>query len=105
MYARLAELSVDAEAGAFGTEVDPAESARRIDLRGLPLVTIDGETARDFDDAVLNVGARQQHLGQLRAAEGSDNPAVETMLARTPADRIADEKAANHPTVASSPGV
>jgi ribonuclease R len=43
---------VDAEARAFGTEVDPAESARRIDLRGLPLVTIDGETARDFDDAV-----------------------------------------------------
>ncbi|HTY92872.1 MAG TPA: ribonuclease R [Steroidobacteraceae bacterium] len=43
---------VSAEADAFGTEVDPEESARRIDLRGLPLVTIDGETARDFDDAV-----------------------------------------------------
>ncbi len=41
------------EAEAYGTEVDPAEAARRIDLRGLPLVTIDGETAKDFDDAVF----------------------------------------------------
>ena len=41
------------EAEAFGGEVDPAESARRVDLRDLPLVTIDGETAKDFDDAVF----------------------------------------------------
>ena len=43
---------VIAEADAYGDQVDAKESARRIDLRGLPLVTIDGETARDFDDAV-----------------------------------------------------
>jgi ribonuclease R len=41
-----------AEADAYGDRVDANESARRIDLRELPLVTIDGETARDFDDAV-----------------------------------------------------
>ncbi len=41
------------EAEAFGGEVDPAEAARRVDLRDLPLVTIDGETAKDFDDAVF----------------------------------------------------
>ncbi len=40
------------EAERFGSQVDAAESARRVDLRGLPLVTIDGESARDFDDAV-----------------------------------------------------
>jgi ribonuclease R len=33
--------------------LDPAEVARRTDFRDLPIVTIDGETAKDFDDAVL----------------------------------------------------
>ncbi len=32
---------------------DPSAAAGRRDFRGLPVVTIDGETARDFDDAVL----------------------------------------------------
>ncbi len=32
---------------------DPNAAAHRADFRGLPIVTIDGETARDFDDAVL----------------------------------------------------
>jgi ribonuclease R len=33
--------------------LDPADLAEREDFRSLPIVTIDGETARDFDDAVL----------------------------------------------------
>ena len=32
--------------------VKPSEYKNRVDLRELPLITIDGETARDFDDAV-----------------------------------------------------
>jgi ribonuclease R len=40
------------EAQAWGEVVDPLESLSRIDLRSLPLVTIDGENAKDFDDAV-----------------------------------------------------
>jgi len=33
--------------------LDSEEAARRRDFRALPIVTIDGETARDFDDAVI----------------------------------------------------
>jgi len=34
------------------SEVPEEAKANRVDLRGIPLVTIDGEDARDFDDAV-----------------------------------------------------
>jgi ribonuclease R len=40
------------EAGRFPPEVESAAIAGRADLRALKLVTIDGEDARDFDDAV-----------------------------------------------------
>jgi len=41
------------EAEALATEVDEDDKQGRVDLRDLPFVTIDGEDARDFDDAVL----------------------------------------------------
>jgi len=41
-----------AESEGFGAEVPEAAKAGRRDLRKLPLVTIDGADARDFDDAV-----------------------------------------------------
>ncbi|TXI77818.1 MAG: ribonuclease R [Dokdonella sp.] len=42
-----------AEAAAYPATLSAAESEGRTDLRHLPLLTIDGETARDFDDAVF----------------------------------------------------
>jgi len=47
-----------AERGSSG----PEEAASRRDFRSLPIVTIDGETARDFDDAVL-VAERANRAG------------------------------------------
>ncbi len=44
--------SVTQEARAFAQEVEPEDIQGREDLRALPFVTIDGEDARDFDDAV-----------------------------------------------------
>ena len=44
--------AVQAEARALPAEVDEKDKTNRVDLRDLPFVTIDGEDARDFDDAV-----------------------------------------------------
>lgn len=43
---------VVAQSSAIGAEVDPKAIKERRDIRAMPLVTIDGEDARDFDDAV-----------------------------------------------------
>jgi ribonuclease R len=50
-----ANVLAEASASAAQTvdTLTPAEVLQRRDFRGLPIVTIDGETARDFDDAVL----------------------------------------------------
>lgn len=44
---------VIAEAALLPSEVAEADKPHRVDVRNLPFVTIDGEDARDFDDAVL----------------------------------------------------
>lgn len=48
------------QAESYPRTVQPADYRGRIDLREMPLITIDGETARDFDDAVY---AEQQGKG------------------------------------------
>jgi len=47
--------AVEQEIAGLGAEVDESAKLNRADLRGLPLVTIDGADARDFDDAVACV--------------------------------------------------
>ncbi len=49
---RLWPAEVEQEMEIFPTEVEEDHKAGREDIRALPLVTIDGEDARDFDDAV-----------------------------------------------------
>jgi ribonuclease R len=52
-----------AEAQAFDNTIPARELRGRRDFRTLPIVTIDGETARDFDDAVF---VRRMHNGNFQ---------------------------------------
>jgi ribonuclease R len=52
---------VQAEARTTQQQVREADVSGRRDFRNLPIVTIDGETARDFDDAVYVASLRNGH--------------------------------------------
>ncbi len=78
---RIFPEKVLAEARAVA-HLDPEEVASRRDFRSLPIVTIDGETARDFDDAVLvteRAGGAGYEL-QVHIADVSEYVRAETDL-------------------------
>lgn len=70
----------------FPSQVRPVDRRGRVDLRDVELVTIDGEDARDFDDAVycevvdLEVGAEQVldagYLAPGASSDGGDREGV-----------------------------
>ncbi|MBQ6373716.1 MAG: ribonuclease R [Clostridia bacterium] len=51
-FSTVTEDAAAFEAADFPSVIPPEEQACRTDLRGLDVFTIDGETAKDFDDAV-----------------------------------------------------
>ncbi|MBP6541642.1 MAG: ribonuclease R [Piscinibacter sp.] len=56
-----------AQAAALPEKIRPADRKHRIDLTDVPLVTIDGEDARDFDDAVYCEPAK---IGRTKSPNG-----------------------------------
>ncbi|PIQ52691.1 MAG: ribonuclease R, partial [Comamonadaceae bacterium CG12_big_fil_rev_8_21_14_0_65_59_15] len=54
-----------AQARALPDKVQPLDKVQRVDLTDIPLVTIDGEDARDFDDAVY---CEPNRIGKGRSA-------------------------------------
>ncbi len=56
-----------AQAAALPEKIRPADRKHRIDLTDVPLVTIDGEDARDFDDAVY---CEPTKIGRTKAPNG-----------------------------------
>ncbi len=78
-----------AQAAKLPGAVRPAELKGRVDLRDVPLVTIDGEDARDYDDAVYcepieAIPARGESVG---APAQADEPVEGARARRAPVSR------------------
>ncbi|HLF31037.1 MAG TPA: ribonuclease R [Xanthomonadales bacterium] len=86
---------VEDEAASFGPLVTDEMTGGRRDLRDLPLVTIDGADARDFDDAVY----AQRRQGGWRLVV-----AIADVSAYVQPDSVLDEEALNRATSVYFPG-
>jgi len=75
------------QAESFSKNVMPADFQGREDLRSLPLVTIDGETAKDFDDAVYAEPMKDGWRLIVAIADVSSYVATETDLDREALER------------------
>jgi ribonuclease R len=62
---------VEAEALSLPGQVSPQDREDRVDLRGEAIVTIDGENARDFDDAVSVSGTAEGFVLKVSIADVS----------------------------------
>jgi ribonuclease R len=78
---------VETEAAAIPPQVQEKDKQHRVDLRHLPLVTIDGEDARDFDDAVLCERRRGGWRLYVAIADVSHYVAVDSALDREARNR------------------
>ena len=77
----------EAQVRQFSTEVREADKQGREDIRHLPLVTIDGEDARDFDDAVYCERAGKGWRLLVAIADVSHYVAVDTALDKDAIER------------------
>lgn len=75
------------EAAQLGDEPGDDDKKRRVDLRALPFVTIDGEDARDFDDAVYCQRDGAGFRLWVAIADVSHYVAVDSALDREAAER------------------
>lgn len=85
----------ESEARALGREVSERDKRGRTDLRTLPLVTIDGEDSKDFDDAVYC----EPRAGGWRLVV-----AIADVAAYVTEDSALDREAANRGTSVYFPG-
>src|SRR5690625_3410168 len=77
-----AEFSADAlkQAQSLPREVRPQDFKGRVDLREVPFITIDGEDARDFDDAIYIQEIGRRRVGKECGARASSYPYREKAL-------------------------
>lgn len=73
---------VDAQAAVLPEAPDEEDFAERVDMRDIPFVTIDGATAKDFDDAVHVEKTKEGYRLRVAIADVSHYVAMESPMDR-----------------------